>query len=104
MSEVSPSCQKDIKYFLENSKEKCQKVGFTWEKQSDESPSIFRRHEIDDKPEDDRYKNTLQLMEPYKGFPHAVEQNKWQAERCPPPEMKSTPLKRRTAVLSTMTG
>ena len=101
---MSPSCQKDIKYFLNNSNEKKQVVNYTWEKQTEESPSIFRRHEIDDKPEDDRYKNTLQLMEPYKGFPHAVEQNKWEADRCAPPEMKSTQATRRTAVLSTMTA
>lgn len=78
-------------------------MNYTWEKASEESPTIFQRHAVDDKPEDDKYKNTLDLMAPYKGFPHAVEQNRWEADTCPPPEMKSEPQIRRTAVLSTMT-
>lgn len=104
-TDLSSGCLKDIKYFLANAKQSGsnQIVNYTWEKAEEESPSIFQRHEIDDKPEDDKHKNTMQLMEPYKGFPHAAEQNKWEAETGAPPVLKSEPMKRRTAVLSTMT-
>jgi hypothetical protein len=105
ISDLSQSCQKDIKYFLQNSNknESNQNLNYTWEKSSEESPSIFRRHEIDDNPDDDKYKNTLQLMETRKGHAHITEQNKWEADRCSPPELKPQHQKRRTAVLSTMT-
>jgi hypothetical protein len=101
---ISEGCRKDIKYFLENSRPKAKSaLSYTWEKFEEESPSIFRRHAIDDEPENDKYKNTLQLMAPYKGYPHVREQNRWASERCDPPELRPEPQKRRTACLSTMT-
>ena len=103
---LSSSCLKDIEYFeanLQRAKSSNQVFNYTWEKSTEESPTFFKRHPVDDRQEDDRYKQTLELMAPYKGFPHASNQNKWEAETGEPPELKSEPQVRRTAVLSTMT-
>ncbi len=79
MENLSDHCRQNIKYFEQNFEtQPVKKNDYTWEKSSEESPSIFKRHQNDGDPSDDRYKQTLELNAPVKGYPHAVGQNKWE--------------------------
>jgi hypothetical protein len=79
MDNLSDHCKQNIKYFEQNfQKPEVKPSDYTWEKPSEESPSFYKRHALDDNPDDDRYKHSLELNTPIKGYPHAVDQNKWE--------------------------
>ena len=106
ISGVSHTVLKDIEYFQKNLKRhqddnSNQIVNYTWEKPSEESPSIYKPLENDWRPLN--HKNTLDLMATYTGYPHVVKQNKWEDEPSKPPSYSEEPERRRTTVLSCMT-
>jgi hypothetical protein len=80
-----------------------QVVNYTWEKPSLESPSIFKPHPADLANKNKTYQHTLEVMAPYRGFAHAVKQNKWEGEPVPAPAFHDEEQKRRTVILSAMT-
>lgn len=105
---VSHGVLKDIEYFKKNlnvSPKSNQIVNYTWEKPSNESPSIYGPlfNEYQSKDLNKRHQNTLELMATYRGNPHCVKQNRWDVDPNGPPEFKDVPQKRRTAVQSAMT-
>jgi hypothetical protein len=96
----------DIAYFKQNlaAPASNQILNYTWEKPSEESPSIFKPHPEDLTSADRKtYQNTLDIMAPYRGFAHAVKQNKWEGEPSQAPTFHDSEQKRRTVILSSMT-
>ncbi len=98
----------DIQYFHKNlnRSDTNQIVNYTWEKPSSESPSTYKNIEevkADKSVVTSTYQNTLDLMAPYKGIPHAVKQNKWETDPSEPPTFLPYPQQRRTANQSAMT-
>ncbi|CAF0928093.1 unnamed protein product [Brachionus calyciflorus] len=103
VTHVSHTVLKDIEYFQKNLSRGIgsnQRVNYTWEKPSDESPSIFNTKPSND---DIKSQHTLEIMSTYKGYPHVIKQSRWEIDPNGPPEFHSYPQKRRTVVLSTMT-
>ena len=106
ISDVTHNFIKDIEYFQNNLKRhqdgnSNQIVNYTWEKPSEESPSIYKPLENDTRPLN--HKNTLDLMATFTGYPHVVKQNKWEDEPSKTPTFSDQPERRRTTVLSCMT-
>lgn len=101
ITNVSYTCLKNIEYFQKNlvTNNSKQIVNYTWEKPSNESPSIFGTNG----QENAKSRHTLEIMSTYNGHPHAVKQSRWESDPNGPPQFFPFPQKRRTAVLSTMT-
>lgn len=101
VTNVSHTVLKSIDYFQKNLATEGSKqiVNYTWEKPSDESPSIFGNNG----QENVKSRHTLEIMSTYHGHPHVIKQSRWETDPNGPPEFHSFPQKRRTAVLSTMT-
>jgi hypothetical protein len=104
LEKLSHGTLKDLEYFQKNmnNPRTNQIVNYTWEKPLYESPSIHKSHPSEHE-NNKRNQNTLDLMVPYKGFPHCVKQNKWEGEPSDPPVFHIVPQKRKTMVLSSMT-
>lgn len=100
---VSHAITKDIEYFQKNLSRPASRqfVNYTWEKPSDESPSIYTQNKS--QVDNMKHQNTLELMMTHQGYPHVVKQSEWETDPNGPPDMRSYPQKRRTVVLSSMT-
>ncbi len=108
VSNLNHTVLKDIEYFHKNlgRSDTNQIVNYTWEKPSNESPSTYKKIEevkVNGSVVASTYQNTLDLMAPYKGIPHAVKQNKWETDPSDPPKFLPYPQHRRTANQSAMT-
>ncbi|RNA25470.1 hypothetical protein BpHYR1_034508 [Brachionus plicatilis] len=101
ITNVSHTVLSNIDYFQKNLARDGYKqiVNYTWEKPSDESPSIFASNKHDK----ERTQHTLEILSTYHGHPHVIKQSRWETDPNGPPEFHPFPQKRRTAVLSTMT-
>ena len=108
VTNVTHAVSKDIEYFQHNLSRSNtnQKVNYTWEKSSEESPSFYKQHEIIFDREDlsvKKHKNTLDLMATTKGYPHAFKHNKWENDANNAPQLHETKRTRHAINLSSMT-
>jgi hypothetical protein len=91
VTNVSHAVSKDVEYFQNNLVTNGQVVNYTWEKSSEESPSMYKQLEIVYDKEDlsqKMDKNTLDLMATTKGHLHGFQHNQWENVSNEPPVLK----------------